>query len=44
VFLRLGQIAPWVLLALGILLFLILLYANRRLRLESSKIDPTTQP
>lgn len=39
VFLRLGQIAPLVLLVLAIILFLILLGSNRRLRLESSKID-----
>jgi hypothetical protein len=42
VFLRLGQIAPLVLLVLAILLFLILLSSNRRLRAESSKIGPST--
>jgi RsiW-degrading membrane proteinase PrsW (M82 family) len=42
VFLRLGQIAPLVLLVLVILLFLILLSSNRRLRAESSKIGSST--
>jgi len=46
VFLRLGQIAPVVLVILTILLFTILLSSNRRLRAdaESSKIVPPAQP
>ena len=44
VFLRLGQIAPVVLLVLAALLFLILLSSNRRLAAESSKIDASPQP
>ena len=39
--LRLGQVAPIVLVVLMILLFSILLVSNRRLRLESGKIDPS---
>jgi len=39
--LRLGQVAPFVLVVLMMLLFSILLVSNRRLRLESGKIDPS---
>jgi RsiW-degrading membrane proteinase PrsW (M82 family) len=43
VFVRLGQIAPLALLVLAVLLFLILLGSNHRLRLESGKIGSSTQ-
>ena len=41
VLLRLGQVAPFVLGVLMMLLFSILLVSNRRLRAESGKIDPS---
>jgi RsiW-degrading membrane proteinase PrsW (M82 family) len=41
VLLRLGQVAPYVLVVLTGMLFSILLVSNRRLRAESSKIDPS---
>jgi hypothetical protein len=43
VLLRLGQVAPFVLVVLMILLFSILLVSNRRLRLESGKIEVLSQ-
>ncbi len=39
VLLRLGQVAPYVLVVLMVMLFAILLVSNRRLRVESGKID-----
>jgi hypothetical protein len=41
VLLRLGQVAPYALVVLMVMLFSILLVSNRRLRVESGKIDPS---